>query len=37
MKKRICCFTGHRNILKEDYNKIYDLTKTTIENLILNK
>ena len=37
MKKRICCFTGHRNILEEDYNKIYDLTKTTIENLILNK
>ena len=37
MKKRICCFTGHRNILKEDYNKIYELTKTTIENLILNK
>ena len=37
MEKRVCFFTGHRNILEKSYNDIYKSTKDSIEKLILDK
>lgn len=37
MKKLTCCFTGHRDISKNEYAKIYEVTKIIIEILIKEK
>lgn len=34
MKKLTCCFTGHRNISKQLYEQIFNITKHKIEILI---
>lgn len=34
MKRKTCCFTGHRNIPSREYQKIFDKTEKTVENLI---
>ncbi len=36
MKEKTCFFTGHRNIAKKDYEKIYQLTKNSILFRIVN-
>ncbi len=36
MKEQTCCFTGHRNIAKTDYETVYKNTKIEVENLIKN-
>ena len=31
MENKSCCFTGHRNIAKKDYEQIFNVTKSIIE------
>lgn len=37
MENKSCCFTGHRNIVKKDYEQIFNVTKIIIEILIKEK
>ena len=37
MENKSCCFTGHRNIAKKDYEQIFNVTKSIIEILIKEK
>ena len=37
MEEKTCFFTGHRNIVKKDYERICYLTKVIVEMLIQQK